>query len=106
MTDWLHKISDFFISLIKSFFTALLDFVHDAVVWVLDQILTAIAALITAIPTPTFMQGNNNFGTLLGGLPPFALYVVNQMHIGDGFAIIGSGVIFYLARKLFTLGQW
>ncbi len=45
-------------------------------------------------------------GSLLSGLPPYALYVIGNIRIGEAMAIIAAGVAFNLARKLVTLGQW
>jgi hypothetical protein len=106
MDDWLTSISQFFVDLLKSVFTSLVDFIHDAFFWVFDGVLSAIAALVASIPTPSFLSQSNGIGGLLSGLPPFCLYVISHIGLPPAFAIIASGVAFRLLRKLFTLGQW
>lgn len=105
MDEWLTKISGWFVDLVKSIFSTIVDLISDVVVWVLDLILGPIGDLITSLGTPSFMA-SYSFGSLLSGLPPFALYIVNQCNLPAALAVIGAGVSFNLLRKLFTLGQW
>lgn len=106
MQNWLNEITTWLLGLVVEVFKALVDFCHDVFIWCLDAVLSAIAGLVASIPTPAFLSSGLNVGSLLNGLPPYALYVVGQIRIGEAMAIIGAGVAFYLARKLFTLGQW
>lgn len=106
MQNWLADITAWLLSLFVEIFKALVDFCHDVFIWCLDAFLTVIAGLVASIPAPAFLSSGLNVGGLLTGLPPFALYVVGQIRIGEAMAIIGAGVGFYLVRKLFTLGQW
>jgi len=106
MFEWLSSITSFLVDLVKSFFLSLVEFVKDAVVWVLDAILGALSAAIAAIPVPPFMTQGLDAGGLIAGLPSFALYVASQTRIGEALVIISAGVGFYLVRKIVTLGQW
>lgn len=106
MTEWLANLTTWIVELVKSVFLTLVDFVKDAVVWVLDAILGALSAAIAAIPAPAFLTQGLNVGTLINGLPPFALYIAGQTRIAEALAIISAGVAFYLVRKIVTLGQW
>lgn len=105
MEEWLTKITSWFFLLVKTVLGYIVQIVADVVVWVLDLILGPIGDLIAGLGTPSFMQ-SYSFGSLLGGLPPFALHVINQCNLGPALAVIGAGVMFNLLRKLFTLGQW
>ena len=105
MDNWLTDITNWLISLVIAFFTALLNFVHDAAVWVFDGVVSAVCALIAAIPAPSFL-GSYSFIGLLNQLPAYPLYVLGQLEIGTALGIVLSGVVFRLARKLATLGQW
>lgn len=105
MDQWLTTISTWFVKLVKAIFGVIGNLIGDAVVWVLDAVLGPIGDLIVGLGTPSFMQ-SYSFGSLLGGLPPFALYIINQCNLGPALAVIGAAVSFNLLRKLFTLGQW
>lgn len=105
MKEWLKKITDWLVELVKSVLETLKEVVNDAVVWVLDLVLGPIGDLIASIPAPSFFQ-TVSFSGLLSGLPPYALYVIGQARLGEAMAVIAAGVSFHLLRKLFTLGQW
>lgn len=105
MEEWLSKITNWFLDLAKAIFQALLDFVHDAILWVFEGLLNAIAALLALLPAPDFLQ-QYSFSSLLSGMHPMVLYAANQLRIVEAFTIIGAAIGFRLLRKLFTLGQW
>lgn len=106
MDGWLSSITGWLLELFKSAFTSLYNLIHDLILWPFVEILQFIATTINGFTPPAFMASGNNFGQLLGGLPSFALFVVNQMQFDVAFGIVGAGVAFRLLRKLFTLGQW
>ena len=105
MDGWLASITSWFVTLFTDVFTALVSWVHDAVLWALDGFLSALAAIITAIPVPSFMT-TSSIGSLMTGLPSFAQYVLSNLNLAAPLATISAAVVFRLTRKLFTLGQW
>lgn len=93
-------------SLVKAAVTQLFVLLSDVFNVLFDMVLGALAVVISALPSPSFMSQSNALGSLLSGLPSFTLYVIGQLHIPEAFAVVGAGVAFRLARKLATLGQW
>lgn len=106
MDQWLKLITDWIVGLVKAILGFIADLVRDVLVWVLDALLGALGDLIASIPAPAFLSNGSGLGGLLGGLPPFALYVIQNARLTEALAIISAGVAFNLLRKLFTLGQW
>lgn len=106
MDSWLTNLSTWLVDLIKSAFLALVAFVHDVALWFFDGALSALATLIAAIPAPSFLSGGVNVGSMLSVMPPFTLFVLNQLNIGACLAVISAGVAFRLVRKFTTLFQW
>lgn len=106
MNGWLEQITTWLVDLVKDVFLAVWDFLGDAVVFVLSGVLDPIGAWISGLSVPAFLSNGLNIGSLLSGLPPFALYVASQTRIGEAMGIISAAVGFYLVRKLVTLGQW
>lgn len=106
MDNWLSNLSAWLVDLVKSVFLALVEFFHDAALWVFDGVLSALSGLIAAIPVPAFLAGGVNVGSMLSGMPPFTLFVLNQLNLGPCLAVIGAGVTFRLIRKFTTLFQW
>lgn len=104
--DWLLEFTSWLWGLVIEALKAVVNVLVDAALWLLEMFLGGIGGLLTVIPSPSFLSESNAFGSLLSGLPPFALFVIGQLHIAEAFAVIGAGVAFRLARKLATLGQW
>jgi len=97
-TQWL-------IDLVIRLFTAVWTFICDLAVNCAEVGLNAIAALVTAIPAPSFLSGYS-IGTLINQMPDYVLFFVSRMRIGEGLAIIAAGFAFRMVRKAVTLGQW
>ncbi|AOY99637.1 DUF2523 domain-containing protein [Cupriavidus sp. USMAHM13] len=101
-------LSDFatwLLSLFGKLFAAAWDLFSDLAINIVDLALTAIAALIAAIPAPTFLQGvslQQSFASLAGDV----LYFLGVFNIGPGIALLGSAFGFRMLRKVVTLFQW
>jgi len=106
LINFIAKINDFILLIIKTIFGLIKDVVSDALVWILDPIFGWLGDRIASIPAPSFFNSGVSVSSLLSGFPPFAQFVIGQMGLPEAFLIVGAGVTFRLVRKLFTLGQW
>ena len=106
--DWLSQKIDNALSwlgnAIASVFAAITGWLKDFVVWVFDGLLSAIASILELIPVPSFMVGG--LDGLFSGLPAPLVYLLVETGMVAGLGVVGAGVLFYLTRKLVTLGQW
>lgn len=102
----LSEISAWLLSLVKGIFFAVWDFLTDIFLTILNGLLTVVAGLVTALPSPSFVSQSDWLAALLSPLPPFALFVVGNLKIPEALAIIASAVTFRLLRKFATLFQW
>jgi len=93
------------LGLVKALFLAVWDFITDMVIAVLELFLNAVAALLTALPVPSFMS-NGGMQGLFNNLPADVMYFAGRLHLGECFAILGAAVLFRLVRKALTLFQW
>lgn len=100
----LAEFTTWLLSLIGKIFTAVWSFVVDAFINALDLIGGAVVGLLAAIPVPGFMS--QGLAPLYGALPPGALYVLDQVGVPQGLALLGVALAFRLARKALTLFQW
>ena len=106
MSDWLAKITAWFLELFTAVFTALVTFIHDAALWLFDLLLIAVAGIVAAIPVPTFLSVGIDLTSLFATFPPFALYLLHLLNIPQCIGVLTAGIAFRLVRKLVTLGQW
>lgn len=93
------------LSLVQSVFTSVWDLITDLAIGVADLFFSALAALIVAIPAPSFLQSVNlqqSFASITGDV----LYFLGVFNIGPGIALLGSAFGFRMLRKVVTLFQW
>ena len=102
--EWISTFTAWLLSLVKSVFTSLWDFVTDVFISLIDLILTAFVSLISAIPVPDFIQGG--LQSSIDGLDGTVLYILAQVRLPEALALIGVGYAFRLVRKFVTLFQW
>lgn len=96
-TEWLFN-------LVKAALGALWSFVVDAAINLVDLFVGALVGLLSLIPVPAFMSAG--LQSLFGQLDPGILYLVTAMGLPAALAIIGTGYLFRLGRKVATLFQW
>lgn len=101
---FLDKLTEWLVALWNATFVALWQFVQDAAIALASAFLTALAALIAAIPVPDFATGGMQ--SVLGAIPAATAYLLVACGLPSALAIYGAGWAFRLARKLVTLFQW
>lgn len=106
MSDWISTITNWFVGLVKAAFSALVKWIHDAALWVFDGLLSALASVAAAIPVPSFLNTGINIADAFAVFPPFSLYILGQLNLPAVMGVLSAGVVFRLARKASTLGQW
>jgi hypothetical protein len=102
---WLDDLTGWFKGIFQALWNALVDFLHDMVIFVVHGVLDLALAIFNAIPVPAFIT-NNGLGTLLGQTGSTLQWFMGQFKIGDALGLIAAGYAFRLLRKLLTLGQW
>jgi hypothetical protein len=97
LTAWLKEYLDKFLS-------ALVDVLKDVFIWIIDTVGAAIVALVGAIPVPASIS--SGLQPLFDDLPQGAVYLIGNLGLPEGLAMIGAAFIFRFGRKLVTLFQW
>lgn len=96
--------ADWLLALVKAFFLAIWDFFSDLFISILEMLLTAISALLMAIPVPSFMT--TGIQDAFNQISPEVWFFANHFKFPACFAILGAAVLFRLTRKFLTLFQW
>lgn len=104
MIDWLidayNDLAEWFVAL----FDAIISFLSDLPIYLLDGLLGAIASLIEAIPIPDLLS--NGLSPLFAQLDPSIAYFLMRSGLPEMLAMIGAAYLFRLSRKALTLFQW
>lgn len=98
LTNWLReqiqKVWDAFVAFMIWLVLNSLSVFLDAAVWVLNN-----------VPVPQFLT-QHTIGGLLGQAGSTILWFVDLFQIGPSMAVIASAMLFYLVRRVLTLGIW
>ncbi len=104
MFDWVQELWNGFVSWFQELWDSIVEFFTDLPLVILDSFLSAIAAVLEVIPVPDFLQ--TGLSGFLAGIDPSVLYFLDRSGFDSAIAILGTGVMFRLTRKLVTLGRW
>ncbi|GGI21067.1 DUF2523 domain-containing protein [Oxalicibacterium faecigallinarum] len=97
-TGWLLELV---LKVIKSIW----DLLTDIAIAVTDLVLSALAAVIRAIPAPEFLT-QYGIGNLINQFSSDILFFASAFGLNDCFAVLAAGFGFRMVRKIVTLGQW
>lgn len=93
---------DFLIKYIKEILAWLLGFIDWIGIEVTKIFLAAFAAIINAIPVPSWVSGASG---AIAAIPPGVAYFTSTMHIGTGATIMVSAyTIRFLIRRIPIIG--
>lgn len=102
---WLRRLTDWLGEQITRVWRAVVEFVGDTIITVIEAALDLFAQLIEALPVPEFLT-QYTLGSLLGGVGSDLLWILGAFRLDECFAIVGAGYLARLIRKLLTVGQW
>lgn len=100
----LQAITQWFFDLVVKVFSALWNFLVDMAIALADLILSALVALLGAIPVPDFLSAGLN--SLFSQLDPGILWLTSAVGVPQALAFYGAAYLFRIARKVVTLFQW
>lgn len=107
MTDfekWLKEVWQDYIDWLKDFGIYIITQIKDLSLDLFDLMMQGAVMAISTIAPPQVLA--TSIDTISQGLPPALLYFLSQVGLAEGFSIIGSAVMFRIARKIYTLGAW
>lgn len=103
----LQPIIDFFVAFanwLVKLFGSFLEALKGIFLWMFEQVLEAIRAVITAIPVPDLLH--NSMQGAVDGFLPLTSYLLGQSGVAQGLMLLGAAYVFRILRKFATLFQW
>lgn len=98
ITNWLR---DQFIAVWDAFF----KFMQDLFLFWLEHQLTLVLWMIDNIPSPDFLT-QHTLGSLLGSAGPTVAWAITIFKVGEAAALISGAMVFYVLRRILTIGIW
>lgn len=101
---WFQDVYQDMLDWFKDFGADIIIEIKDLSLDLFEAFMSGTVAAIGLIVPPEIVSTSLN--TITNGMPPALLYFLSQTGLSQGFSIIGSAVMFRIARKIYTLGQW
>ena len=105
LAGWLGDLTAWLWKTLKLFFDALVDLLGDMFLRTLEQILACILFVLSLLPLPEFMSGQSLGGMLANGGSTI-LWFATLFQVGPSLVAIGTAIVFYLIRRILTVGIW
>lgn len=98
LTAWLWKV-------VILIFEALFDLIGDSFVRGFQMITSAILYVLSKMPLPEFMEGTS-IGSILAQGGGTVMWFAELFQLGPSMVMIGIAMVFYLLRRVLTIGIW
>lgn len=102
---WLTDLTAWLWRIVTLVWQAFVDFMDDFYLTVLDKTLSVVLYALSLLPYPEFLQ-NYSFGQLLAQAGSPVIWFAQMLQIPQALSVIATGMIFYVMRRLLTLGVW
>ncbi|WP_349809756.1 phage coat protein [Xanthomonas hortorum pv. hederae] len=102
---WFDDLTAWLWSAVKAVWQAFTDFMSDLFVMWLEQSLAAVLYVLTLLPMPDFMKGQS-IGSMLSNGGGTILWLADVFKIGPSLVAIGAAMVFFVLRRVLTLGIW
>lgn len=101
----LKKITDWLLQAIKAVWEAFTQFMEDLfLAWVEHQ-LNMIVWVFQHIPAPDVLS-QQSLGSILGNAGPTVAWAINVFQVGPSATVISGAMVFFIVRRILTLGIW
>lgn len=101
---WFQDVYQDMLDWFKDYGADIIAEIKDLALDLFEAFMAGTVAAIGFIVPPEIISTSLN--TITNGMSPALLYFLSQTGLSQGFSIIGSAVMFRIARKIYTLGQW
>lgn len=103
--DLLDDFKGWLLGIFKRLFDALWDMLADFNVFLFETITSMILYVLSKMPVPEFMQ-NTSIGQMLANGGGTVMWFAEIFQLGPSLVMIGVAIVFYLLRRVLTIGIW
>lgn len=102
---WLDDLTAWIWKVLIMVFEALVDLINDSFVRGLEMVLSVVLYVLSKMPLPEFMQ-NTSIGQILSSGGSTVMWFAEIFQLGPSLVMIGIAMVFFLLRRVLTLGIW
>jgi hypothetical protein len=103
--DWIDDFKAWLWNLVLTIFDTLWDMVIASVVRTFKMLTELILYVLSKLPLPEFMQ-NTSLGDMLSKGGNTVMWFAQLFQLGPSMVMIGIAIVFYLLRRVLTIGIW
>ncbi len=103
--DWIDDFKAWLWNLVLKIFDTLWDMVIASVVRTFKMLTELILYVLSKLPLPEFMQ-NTSLGDMLSKGGNTVMWFAQLFQLGPSMVMIGIAIVFYLLRRVLTIGIW
>jgi|LNAP01.1.fsa_nt_gb hypothetical protein len=105
LAGWLDDLTAWLWKVLIAVFEALFDLIGDSFVRGFEMVATVVLYVLSKMPLPEFMQGQS-IGSMLANGGGTVLWFADVFQLGPSMVMIGVAIVFYLLRRVLTIGIW
>ncbi|MET3148424.1 hypothetical protein [Xanthomonas phaseoli] len=102
---WLTDFTTWLLGALKALWDAFAQFMGDLFLVWLQHTLEMIVLVFSMVPEPQFLKGSN-LQTLFGAAGGSIGWWISVLQIDSCMAVVASACVFYIIRRVLTLGIW
>ncbi|MGS1344785.1 phage coat protein [Stenotrophomonas geniculata] len=102
---WLNDLTEYIRRQVERLWNAIVEFFRDLVLYAIEQLPDLAAHALEKLPVPEFMT-EYKLGTLFANAGPTIAWFVNIFKIPECMTVVSLGIVFFITRKILTLGKW
>lgn len=105
LAGWIDDFKAWLWNLVLKMFDTLWDMVIASIVRTFKMLTELILYVLSKMPLPEFMQ-NTSIGDILAKGGNTVMWFAQLFQLGPSMIMIGTAIVFYLLRRVLTLGIW
>ncbi|MEA9709181.1 phage coat protein [Xanthomonas campestris pv. raphani] len=102
---WLGDLTNWLLGLAKKLWDAFAEFMGDLFLIWLKHALDMFVFVLQKLPVPDVLTGSN-LQTLFGAAGGTIGWWISTFQIDKCMAAVSAAIVFYIIRRIFTLGIW
>lgn len=105
LAGWLDSLTAWIWKILLLLVEAALDIIGDSFIRGFQMITSVILYVLSKMPLPEFMR-DSSIGAVLAQGGGTVLWAAEVFQLGPSMIVIGIAIVFYLLRRVLTIGIW
>lgn len=105
ITNWLDGFKTWLSGMVVGLISDVINVFFDLFVWIVDKLFWLVVSVFSFIPSPDIL-GSLSLYSLFASMPSVVGWLVVKLRLAEAVVIMVNAAVFYIVRRLITLGIW